>query len=47
MRTVESDICIIGSGITAILTAERLAELTWRDPKWASRLRGALGDRLD
>lgn len=28
MRTVEADICIIGSGITAILTAERLAELT-------------------
>ena len=28
---IDSDICIIGSGITAILAAERIAELTDRD----------------
>ena len=28
---IESDICIIGSGITAILAAERITELTDAD----------------
>ena len=27
-RRIESDVCIIGSGITGILAAERLTELT-------------------
>ncbi len=37
-RVIESDVCIVGSGITAAMVAQKLAEQT--DAPTVSRVRG-------